>query len=118
MLVSAPRTLPLVPRGPNSPTISPLTQILSSQDCSHGSLKKPCLSEVGNEGCWDVGAIWSGALSCLPRNWDPAQPDNWRGHELGASEDCAEIRRDGLWNDDFCQQVKRWVCEMKRNITI
>ncbi|XP_052513656.1 asialoglycoprotein receptor 2-like isoform X3 [Budorcas taxicolor] len=52
------------------------------------------------------------------KNWDPAQPDNWRGHELGASEDCAEIRRDGLWNDDFCQQVKRWVCEMKRNITI
>ncbi|ELR48824.1 Asialoglycoprotein receptor 2 [Bos mutus] len=52
------------------------------------------------------------------KNWDPAQPDDWRGHELGASEDCAEIRWDGRWNDDFCQQVKRWVCETKRNITM
>ncbi|OWK15277.1 hypothetical protein Celaphus_00000938, partial [Cervus elaphus hippelaphus] len=42
------------------------------------------------------------------KNWAASQPDDWRGHELGGSEDCAEIQRDGRWNDDFCQQVKRW----------
>ncbi|XP_057571552.1 asialoglycoprotein receptor 2 isoform X2 [Hippopotamus amphibius kiboko] len=52
------------------------------------------------------------------KNWAATQPDDWQGHELGGSEDCAEIREDGLWNDDFCQQVKRWVCEIKRNIAI
>uniref|UniRef100_A0A8C0E2U0 Asialoglycoprotein receptor 2 n=1 Tax=Balaenoptera musculus TaxID=9771 RepID=A0A8C0E2U0_BALMU len=52
------------------------------------------------------------------KNWAATQPDDWQGHELGGSEDCAEIRGDGRWNDDFCQQVKRWVCEIKRNITI
>ncbi|XP_051681254.1 asialoglycoprotein receptor 2 [Oryctolagus cuniculus] len=51
------------------------------------------------------------------KNWAPTQPDNWRGHELGVGEDCAEIRSDGQWNDDFCQQVHRWACEMRRNIT-
>lgn len=52
------------------------------------------------------------------KNWAASQPDDWRGHELGGSEDCAEIQRDGRWNDDFCQQVKRWVCEMKQNVTV
>ncbi|XP_067570808.1 asialoglycoprotein receptor 2 isoform X2 [Pseudorca crassidens] len=52
------------------------------------------------------------------KNWAATQPDDWQGHELGGSEDCAEIQGDGRWNDDFCQQVKRWVCEIKRNITI
>uniref|UniRef100_A0A8C0E766 Asialoglycoprotein receptor 2 n=1 Tax=Balaenoptera musculus TaxID=9771 RepID=A0A8C0E766_BALMU len=47
------------------------------------------------------------------KNWAATQPDDWQGHELGGSEDCAEIRGDGRWNDDFCQQVKRWVCEIK-----
>lgn len=51
------------------------------------------------------------------KNWAPTQPDNWQGHELGVGEDCAEIRWDGQWNDDFCQQVHRWACEMRRNIT-
>ncbi|XP_012785161.2 asialoglycoprotein receptor 2 [Ochotona princeps] len=51
------------------------------------------------------------------KNWAPTQPDNWQGHELGVGEDCVEIRWDGQWNDDFCQQVHRWACEMRRNIT-
>ncbi|XP_047403657.1 asialoglycoprotein receptor 2 isoform X4 [Sciurus carolinensis] len=51
------------------------------------------------------------------KNWAITQPDNWQGHELGGSEDCAEILTDGRWNDNFCQQVNRWACEMKRNIT-
>uniref|UniRef100_A0A8D1AZ14 Asialoglycoprotein receptor 2 n=1 Tax=Sus scrofa TaxID=9823 RepID=A0A8D1AZ14_PIG len=52
------------------------------------------------------------------KNWGALQPDDWQGHELGGSEDCVEIQGDGRWNDDFCQQVKRWVCEMKQNITM
>ncbi|XP_032136449.1 asialoglycoprotein receptor 2 isoform X3 [Sapajus apella] len=51
------------------------------------------------------------------KNWAVSQPDDWHGHELGESEDCAEIRPDGRWNDDFCLQVHRWACEKKRNIT-
>ncbi|XP_021033830.1 asialoglycoprotein receptor 2 [Mus caroli] len=51
------------------------------------------------------------------RNWAFTQPDNWQGHEQGGGEDCAEIMSDGHWNDNFCQQVNRWVCEKRRNIT-
>lgn len=51
------------------------------------------------------------------KNWAITQPDNWQGHELGGSEDCAEVLMDGRWNDNFCQEVNRWACEMKRNIT-
>ncbi|XP_008059137.1 asialoglycoprotein receptor 2 [Carlito syrichta] len=52
------------------------------------------------------------------KNWAATQPDDWQGHELGGSEDCAEVRPDGRWNDDFCLQVYRWVCEKRRNVTI
>ncbi|KAG8507106.1 Asialoglycoprotein receptor 2 [Galemys pyrenaicus] len=52
-----------------------------------------------------------------PRNWAPTQPDDWTGHEVGGTEDCAEMRWDGRWNDDFCMQMHRWVCEMKSNFT-
>ncbi|XP_051036162.1 asialoglycoprotein receptor 2 [Phodopus roborovskii] len=51
------------------------------------------------------------------KNWDFTQPDNWQGHEQGGSEDCVEILSDGHWNDNFCQQVNRWACEKRRNIT-
>ncbi|XP_058415892.1 asialoglycoprotein receptor 2 [Diceros bicornis minor] len=51
------------------------------------------------------------------KNWAVTQPDNWQGHEQGGGEDCVEIHPDGHWNDDFCQQVHRWGCEMKRNLT-
>ncbi|XP_072861636.1 asialoglycoprotein receptor 2 isoform X3 [Chlorocebus sabaeus] len=51
------------------------------------------------------------------KNWAVTQPDDWHGHELGGSEDCVEVRPDGRWNDDFCLQVHRWVCEKRRNAT-
>ncbi|ELK24714.1 Asialoglycoprotein receptor 2 [Myotis davidii] len=51
------------------------------------------------------------------RNWAFGEPNNWQGHEQGGNEDCAELREDGRWNDDFCLQVQRWACEMTRNIT-
>lgn len=51
------------------------------------------------------------------KNWAILQPDNWQGHEQGGSEDCVEVLSDGRWNDNFCQQLNRWVCEKRRNIT-
>lgn len=49
------------------------------------------------------------------KNWAITQPNNWQGHEVGGSEDCAEILSDGRWNDNFCLQVNRWACEKTRN---
>uniref|UniRef100_A0A8C0PYA3 Asialoglycoprotein receptor 2 n=1 Tax=Canis lupus familiaris TaxID=9615 RepID=A0A8C0PYA3_CANLF len=51
------------------------------------------------------------------KNWAATQPDDWQGHEVGGGEDCAEVRANGRWNDNFCKQVQRWVCEMRRNVT-
>ncbi|XP_006151894.1 asialoglycoprotein receptor 2 isoform X2 [Tupaia chinensis] len=51
------------------------------------------------------------------KNWAVTQPDNWHGHELGGSEDCVEVGPGGRWNDNFCRQVHRWVCEMRQNVT-
>uniref|UniRef100_A0A8C9AC66 Asialoglycoprotein receptor 2 n=1 Tax=Prolemur simus TaxID=1328070 RepID=A0A8C9AC66_PROSS len=52
------------------------------------------------------------------KNWAATQPDNWEGHELDGGEDCAEMQPNGRWNDNFCLQVFRWVCEKKRNSTL
>uniref|UniRef100_A0A452RI80 Asialoglycoprotein receptor 2 n=1 Tax=Ursus americanus TaxID=9643 RepID=A0A452RI80_URSAM len=51
------------------------------------------------------------------KNWAATQPDDWQGHEVGGGEDCAEVRANGRWNDNLCEQVQRWVCEMRRNGT-
>ncbi|XP_059004297.1 asialoglycoprotein receptor 2-like isoform X1 [Mustela lutreola] len=39
------------------------------------------------------------------KNWAATQPDDWQGHEVGGGEDCAELRTNGRWNDNFCKQV-------------
>ncbi|KAM4844871.1 C-type lectin domain family 10 member A-like [Thomomys bottae] len=52
------------------------------------------------------------------QNWAITQPDNWQGHEVGASEDCVEVLSSGLWNDNFCAELNRWACEMKHNLTV
>ncbi|XP_013377715.1 PREDICTED: asialoglycoprotein receptor 2 isoform X3 [Chinchilla lanigera] len=51
------------------------------------------------------------------KNWALSQREKWWGREVGGSEDCVEVLSSGYWNDNFCQQVNRWVCEMRRNIT-
>ncbi|XP_032287776.1 asialoglycoprotein receptor 2 isoform X3 [Halichoerus grypus] len=51
------------------------------------------------------------------KNWAATQPDDWQGHEVGGGEDCAVVQANGRWNDNFCKQVQRWVCEMRLNIT-
>ncbi|XP_054431754.1 C-type lectin domain family 10 member A-like [Pteronotus mesoamericanus] len=45
--------------------------------------------------------------------WSPEQPDNWRGHQSGESEDCAHFTDSGRWNDNDCTKPFRWVCEIK-----
>ncbi|XP_015997561.2 C-type lectin domain family 10 member A isoform X1 [Rousettus aegyptiacus] len=45
------------------------------------------------------------------KNWEPGQPDDWHGHELGGGEDCAHLRPTGEWNDDVCQRLYNWICE-------
>ncbi|KAL0970780.1 hypothetical protein UPYG_G00247310 [Umbra pygmaea] len=43
--------------------------------------------------------------------WKPGQPDNWRGHGLGGTEDCAMIHSNGQLNDDHCTRSYRYVCQ-------
>ncbi|KAM5273525.1 C-type lectin domain family 10 member A-like [Ctenodactylus gundi] len=47
------------------------------------------------------------------RNWAPKQPDNWEGHQLGGGEDCAHFTSDGRWNDNVCQRLYPWICELE-----
>ncbi|KAG2458220.1 COL12 protein, partial [Polypterus senegalus] len=43
-------------------------------------------------------------------NWKEGQPDNWsHGHEHG--EDCAGLIHGGLWNDFFCDDINKVICE-------
>ncbi|XP_004475297.2 asialoglycoprotein receptor 2 [Dasypus novemcinctus] len=70
---------------------------------------------TGRDGSWKWvdGTDYRNSYS----NWATSQRDDGRGHELGGSEDCAVLRPDGRWSEDFCQQVHRWVCETRRNTT-
>uniref|UniRef100_A0AAY5L0Z7 C-type lectin domain-containing protein n=1 Tax=Esox lucius TaxID=8010 RepID=A0AAY5L0Z7_ESOLU len=43
--------------------------------------------------------------------WKPGQPDNWKGHGLGGTEDCAMIHSNGQLNDDHCTRSYRYVCQ-------
>ncbi|XP_045075227.1 asialoglycoprotein receptor 1-like isoform X2 [Coregonus clupeaformis] len=43
--------------------------------------------------------------------WKPGQPDNWEGHGLGGTEDCAMIHANGQLNDDHCSRSYRYVCQ-------
>ncbi|XP_042171303.1 asialoglycoprotein receptor 1-like isoform X1 [Oncorhynchus tshawytscha] len=43
--------------------------------------------------------------------WKPGQPDNWKGHGLGGTEDCAMIHANGQLNDDHCSRSYRYVCQ-------
>lgn len=79
------------------------------------TLPRLCLFGVGGG---EVGRLKQDpSLAYLLRNWAITEPNNWQGHEEGGSEDCAEILPSGQWNDNFCQQVNRWACEKRRNVT-
>lgn len=69
-------------------------------------------NDTGAEGSWlwDNGQqFWSGSSSGIPvggryANWRSGEPNDDGG------EDCAELKPDGLWNDDSCSGSERFVC--------
>ncbi|XP_012787351.2 C-type lectin domain family 10 member A [Sorex araneus] len=75
---------------------------------------------IGSSYTWmglsDPDGIWKWAdgtdYETNFKNWRPGQPDDWHGHGLGGGEDCAHFHPDGRWNDDVCQRIYRWVCEI------
>ncbi len=60
------------------------------------------LDDAASEGSF----VWAdgGALTDAP--WAPGEPNDWND-----SEDCAEARPDGLWNDLFCDAALPSICE-------
>lgn len=71
------------------------------------------LTESDGSWKWVDGTAYGNSY----KNWAFGEPNDWQGHEEGGSEDCAAVREDGRWNDDFCLQLHRWACEMARNST-
>ncbi|XP_078138636.1 asialoglycoprotein receptor 1-like [Centroberyx gerrardi] len=45
------------------------------------------------------------------RHWKPHQPDNWEGHGLGGTEDCAHLHSDGRLNDLHCSTRMQFICQ-------
>jgi hypothetical protein len=60
---------------------------------------------------WDGSVqFWQGGPAGVPvsgryRNWDPSEPNN-----SGGAEDCALMKVDGTWNDQFCGNGLRFIC--------
>ncbi|XP_018109364.1 asialoglycoprotein receptor 1 isoform X1 [Xenopus laevis] len=46
-----------------------------------------------------------------PTFWDELQPDNNTVKGQPGTEDCANMRPSGLWNDDHCQHQYQYICE-------
>jgi len=82
-------------------------------------------SDSQNEGTWSwvppgVEGRTNGAALDY-KSWGPSEPNNTRGCmgvELGnnclgdqTDEDCAMVAGDGRWNDTYCEQNRRYVCE-------
>ncbi|CAK6437753.1 unnamed protein product [Pipistrellus nathusii] len=70
------------------------------------------LVEGGGSWKWVDGTDYRNSY----KNWGAGQPNNWKGNEDDADEDCAEVREDGRWNDDDCGRVQQWACELKLKI--
>ncbi|XP_032875508.1 collectin-12 [Amblyraja radiata] len=60
-------------------------------------------TEVHNVWRWVDGTI------AQYTNWKQGQPDNWK--EGGSTEDCAGLANSALWNDFFCTDTNRVICE-------
>ena len=69
-------------------------------------------SDQGSEGAWTWEGgpqFWSGGSGGSPvggryANWEPGEPND------DGTEDCAEMRDFGEWNDDDCFDTQRYVC--------
>lgn len=61
--------------------------------------------------------VWKWVDETLPAftNWKEGQPDNWQ-HGHGPGEDCAGIIHAGLWNDFYCDDINRVICEKENDI--
>lgn len=47
----------------------------------------------------------------VSRRWMPHQPDNWNGHGLLGTEDCAHLHQDGRLNDVHCSTEMNYICQ-------
>uniref|UniRef100_A0A4W5LRP3 C-type lectin domain-containing protein n=1 Tax=Hucho hucho TaxID=62062 RepID=A0A4W5LRP3_9TELE len=45
--------------------------------------------------------------------WMPGQPDNWAGHSIGGTEDCAHIGLSGKLNDNYCTTAYTFICKAR-----
>ncbi|XP_051966222.1 C-type lectin domain family 10 member A-like isoform X2 [Xyrauchen texanus] len=43
--------------------------------------------------------------------WNPGQPDDWTGHNLGAGEDCGQFTYTGKLNDNHCSVKMKYICK-------
>jgi hypothetical protein len=57
-----------------------------------------------------MGWTWNGATQVVYTNWSPGKPDDADNNE-SRDEQCADIRIDGTWDDDGCNQPLDFFCE-------
>ncbi|CAM4641618.1 unnamed protein product [Lepidochelys kempii] len=65
------------------------------------------LTDKSGQWRWVDGSLYT----MDSRSWREGQPDEYHGHGLGGGEDCIHLHDDGLWNDEHCSRLYRWVCE-------
>uniref|UniRef100_H3DMS9 Collectin-12 n=1 Tax=Tetraodon nigroviridis TaxID=99883 RepID=H3DMS9_TETNG len=63
--------------------------------------------------------VWKWVDGSVPTYtyWRAGQPDNWKfGHEDG--EDCAGLTHYAYWNDFYCHQQIRFICERELDVCL
>jgi hypothetical protein len=60
------------------------------------------LNDLAVEGTF----VWSNGDAVTYTHWNGGQPDDFH-----SSEDCAQMRTDGYWNDLNCTGTRAYVCE-------
>jgi C-type mannose receptor len=59
-----------------------------------------------NDRVSEVSFVWASGETARYRNWYPGEPND------NGNQDCAQFYgRDGTWDDDFCDESKRGICE-------
>jgi hypothetical protein len=61
------------------------------------------------EGTW----VWINGDPVTYTNWHPGEPNNVYSSFWRQDEDCMQYNRygDGTWNDEWCSQSFRFICE-------
>eukprot|EP00079_Xenopus_tropicalis_P023357 XP_012815709.1 PREDICTED: asialoglycoprotein receptor 2-like [Xenopus tropicalis] len=92
---------------------SHLVVINSKAEQSHvfGITKKKVtwlgLSDSNGAWKWVDGSPYESS----PTFWDELQPDNNTVAGQPGTEDCANVRANGMWNDDHCLHQYQYICE-------